>query len=50
MYQHGFTSQVKSQKQMADSGSAEKCRPKHLRFTKDSGMLKTSMLGNVTGP
>jgi len=49
MYQHSFISQVKSQKQTGDSGSAEKYHPKHLRFTTDLGMLKADMLSNVTG-
>ncbi len=49
MYQHSFTSQVKSQKQTGGSVSTEKYRPKHLRFPKDLGMLKADMLSNVTG-
>jgi hypothetical protein len=50
MYQRSSVSQVKSQKQMADSGLAEKCRPNYLRFHADLGMLKINMLSIVTGP
>jgi hypothetical protein len=50
MYQNGFISQVKSQKQAGNSGLNEKYRLKHLRFPTDSGMLKTNILSNVTRP